>query len=102
MAGGDLVKYLGQDETTLHFRVDTLKDKKAEESTLKDSTILEPRPTDNGEFNIVQTIMKHQLEGGETDKWNKIVNTCMEFSEETFTGVHHLYTTEKTSTNYQK
>ena len=69
---------------------------------LKDGTIPDPRSTDNVEFRIVQTITNHKLEGKETDKWNTIVNTFMEFSEETFTEVHHLYNMEKTSTNHQK
>ena len=61
----------------------------------------DPSSTDNFEFNIVQTIIKRQLEGVETDKWNKIVNKCMGFSEETFTGVNHLHTIEKKSINHQ-
>ena len=76
--------------------------KKAEDLLLKDGTIPDPSSTDNAEFNIFQTIAKRQIEGGETDKWNKIVNTCMGVSEETSTGVHHLYTMEKTGTNHQK
>ena len=35
------------------------------------------------------------------DKWDKIVNTCMGFTDETFKGVHHIYTIQKTSTNHQ-
>ena len=66
--------------------------KKAEDFLLKDYTIPDPISTENVEFKIVQTIIKRQLKGVETDKWKKIVNTCMGFSEETFTGVHHLYT----------
>ena len=69
---------------------------------LKYGTIPDPSPMDNIEFNIVQTIIKCQLEGGERDKLNKIVNTCMGLSEETFTGVHHLYTMDNTVTNHQK
>ena len=76
--------------------------KKAEDLLIKDVTIPEPSSTDNVEFNIVQIIIKRQLEGGETDKWNKSVNTCTRFSEETFTGVHHLHTIEKTGTNRKK
>ena len=102
LAGGDLVKYLGQDDNPLHFRGDSLKGNKAEEFSLKDGTIPEPIPTENVEFKIVQTIIKRQLKSGETDKWNKTVNTCMRFSEEIFMGVHHLYTMDKTRTNHQK
>ena len=56
-------------------------DNKSEELLLNDGTIPEPISTDNVEFNIVQTIIKRQLEGGDMDKWNKVVNTCMGFSE---------------------
>ena len=51
--------------------------KKADDLFLKDGTILDPSSTDNVEFKIVQTVIKRQLEGGETGKRNKIVNTCM-------------------------
>ena len=98
----NLVEYLGQDDNALHFQGDALKGKKADEFFLKDGTIPDPSSTDNVEFKIVQTIIKRQLEGGETDKRNKCFNTCVGFSEETFTGVHHLYTMEKTGTNHQK
>ena len=101
LAGGDLVKYLWQDDTPLHLLVESLKGKKAEDLFLKDGTIPDPISTDNVEFNIVQTIIKRQLEGGETDKWNKIIDMCMGFSEKNFTGGHHMYTMEKTSTNHQ-
>ena len=93
LAGGDMVKYLGQDETPLQLRGDNLKGKKEKDLLLKDGTILDQISTDNIEFKIVQTIIKLQLEGGETGKWNKIVNTCMVFYEETFygssTSIHH-------------
>ena len=102
LAGGDLVEYLGQKDTPLHFQGDALKGKKAEELFLKDRNIPDPRFMENVEFKIVQTIMKRQLEGRETDKWDKIVNTCIGFSEETFTVVHHMYTTENTRTKNQK
>ena len=75
--------------------------KNAEDLFLKDGTIPDPRSTDNFEFKIVQTTIKRQLECGETDKWNKIVNICMGVSEENFTGVHNLYTMDKTGTNHQ-
>ena len=57
---------------------------------LKDGTIPDPSYTENVEFKIVQTIIKIQLEGGDIDKWNKIVNVCIGGSEETFTGVYHM------------
>ena len=76
-------------------------DNKVENLFLKDGTITNPRSTDNVYLKISQTTIKRQLEGGETDKWNKIVNMCMGVSEETFTGVHQLYTMEKTGTNHK-
>ena len=57
---------------------------------LNDGTIPDSISTDNAEFNIFQTIIKRQLKGGDMDKRKKIVNTCMEVSEQTSTGVHHL------------
>ena len=75
---------------------------KAEEFSLKDGTIPDPISTYDVEFKIVQIIIKRQIEGGDTDKCNKIFNTCMGFSEETFTGFHHLYIMDKTSNNHQK
>ena len=65
--------------------------KKVDDLLLKDGTILETSFTDNVEFKIPQAIIKRQLEGGEMYKWNKIVNSFMEVSEDTSTGVHHLY-----------
>merc|ERR1712032_946446 len=70
--------------------------KKAEDAFLKDGTLPDPNSTDNAEFKIVLTIIKRLLEGGETDKWNKLATRCMGVSEETTTGVHRLYTLEKT------
>ena len=83
----DLIAYDGADMTLFIHEF-----KKAEYLFLKDSTIPYPISTDNAEFDIVQTIIHFQLEGGETDKWNKIANTCMGVSEDTSTGVHHLHT----------
>ena len=48
--------------------------KKAQDLFLKDGTIPEPSSMDNSELNIVQTILKRQLERGETDKWKTIAN----------------------------
>ena len=92
MVSDNMVKYLGKDETSLHFFRDSLKGKKAEYLLLKDGDIPDPRSTDNIDINIFKTIIKRHLEGRETDKWNKLVNTCMGFSEDTFTVGHHLYT----------
>jgi len=69
--------------------------KKAEDLFLKDGTVPDPTSTDNAEFKIVLTIIKRLLEGGETDKWNKIADRCKGVSEETTTGVHRLYIMEK-------
>ena len=51
--------------------------KKTEDFFLTDGTIPDPIFTDNVDFNIFQSIIKSELQGGETDKWNKIVNACM-------------------------
>ena len=69
---------------------------------LKGGTIPDPRSTDNYEFNIVQTIIKIQLKGGEMYNWNIIANACMGVSEETSTVVHHLYIMDNTGTDRQK
>merc|ERR1711957_1109489 len=61
----------------------------------KDGTLPDPTSTDNAEFKIVLTIVKRLLQGGETDKWNRIASRCKGVSEETTTGVHRLYTMEK-------
>ena len=68
---------------------------------LKDGTIPYPRSMKNSEFKIFQTIIKHQLEDGETDKWNNIVNTCTGVSEETSIRVYHMVSMDKTGTNHQ-
>ena len=75
--------------------------KKAWGLLLNCDTIPYPRFTDNVVFKIVQTIIKRQLEGGEKDKWNKKFNTCMVFSKDTFTGVHHMYNMENTGNNHK-
>ena len=78
------------------------KGKKAKDLFFKDGTIPDPIFTENSELNIVQTIINQQLEIGETDKWNKMANTCMVLSENTSTGVHHMDTTDKICTKHQK
>ena len=52
---------------------------KAEDLFLKDWTIPDPSSTDNVEFKIVQTIIKRQLEGGETENWKKNSMRVWEF-----------------------
>ena len=51
----------------------------------------ESRSIDNGEFKIVKTILRLQLEGGAVDKWNKISNTCVGAFGYISTRVHLLY-----------
>ena len=51
--------------------------KKAEDLLFTGGTILDPSSIDNVDFKIFQTISKRQLEDGERNNWNKIVNTCM-------------------------
>ena len=70
------------------------KGNKAEDLCLKDVTY-------NDEFKIFKTIIKRQLEGKDTDKWNKSSNTCMGIYGETSTGVHHLFTMDNIGTNQQ-
>jgi adenosylhomocysteinase len=70
--------------------------KKAEDLFLKDGTLPDPESTDNAEFKIVLTIIRRLLKSGVTDKWNRLAARCHGVSEETTTGVHRLYTMEKT------
>ena len=53
---------------------------------LKYGTIPDFRSTDNSDFNMVQTIIKRQLEVEKTDEWNKIVKAWIIVSEDTSTG----------------
>ena len=71
--------------------------KKAEDLFAKDGTLPDLNSTDNAEFKIVLGILRRLLESGVTDKWNKIAVRCKGVSEETTTGVHRLYTMEKTN-----
>ena len=64
LEGGNMVEYLGQYDTPLHFQGDALKGKKVEDFFLKDGTIPDPSSTEKIYFNIFQTIIKRQLEGG--------------------------------------
>ena len=73
--------------------------KKAEDLFLNNCTIPDPISMDNVEIKIIQTIINTQLEGVDTDKWNKIVYTCMGVYEDTSTGVHHLHTVDNTGSN---
>ena len=81
----ELIVYDGGDMTIIIHE-----DKKAEDLFLKDVTTPYPSSTDKFYFKIVQTIIKYQIEGGEMDKWKKVVNACVGVSEETFTRFHHL------------
>ena len=53
--------------------------KKTDDLFLKDGTILYPSSKYNVEFKIVQTIIKRQLVGGETDRWKKLAIRVREF-----------------------
>ena len=72
-----------------------------EESPTKYGNITDPISNENVDFKIVQTIIRRQLEGRDTDNWTNFFNTRMGVSEDTSIGVHHLYTMEKTCTNHQ-
>ena len=91
-----IVDYCGDMNLLIH------EGNKIEDLFLKDVTVPEPSFTNNSEFNIAQIIIQRQLEVGEMDKWNKIINICMGVSAETSTGVHHLSTMETTGTEHQK
>ena len=54
--------------------------KKVEDLLIKNGTVPDPNFKDNDDFNIVQTINKHQLKGGETEKRNTVANTFIGFS----------------------
>jgi len=88
--GPDLIVDDGGDMTLLIHE-----GKKAEDVFAKDGTLPDPSSTDNAEFKIVLSIIKRLLESGVKDKWNKLAVRCMGVSEETTTGVHRLYTMEK-------
>merc|ERR1712134_206634 len=88
--GMDLIVDDGGDMTLLIHE-----GKKAEDQYAKDKTLPDPSSTDNAEFKIVLTIIRRLLESGNIDKWNKISKRCMGVSEETTTGVHRLYSMEK-------
>ena len=61
--GPDLIVENSGDTTlTIH------EDKKAYDMFLKDGTIPDPRSAENSEFNNIMTIIKHLLDGGETNK----------------------------------
>ena len=93
----DLIVYYGGDMTIIIHE-----GKKVKDLFLKDGTVPDPISTENSEFKIVKTIIKFQLKGGETDKWNKISNTCMKFSEDTSTVVNCMYTMDNTGNDHQK
>ena len=46
-------------------------------------------------------LIKHLLDGGETDNWNKFDTMWMVVSEDTTKGVRRLYTMETTGTDHQ-
>ncbi|KAL3939728.1 MAG: hypothetical protein SGBAC_005593 [Bacillariaceae sp.] len=89
--GPDLIVDDGGDMTLLIHE-----GKKAEDLFVKDKTLPDPTSTDNAEFKIVLTIIKRLFFFFLLDKWTKIASRCFGVSEETTTGVHRLYSMEKT------
>ena len=67
-------------------------DKQAEYLFLKDGNVPDPSSVDNGDFKILLTIIKCQLEGGDMDKCNKIGNARVGLSEDISTRVNYMYT----------
>ena len=55
-------------------------DNNVEGLLFKYGTVPELSSMDNSEFNTFVAIIKHQLKGGDKNKWNKIPNNCMIFS----------------------
>ena len=70
----DLIVYCGGDMNILIHEV-----KKSRDLFLKGDTIPDPSFTDNAEFKIFQTVIKRQLESGETDNWKKMLICVWEF-----------------------
>ena len=91
-----IVDYGGDMNLLIH------KGNKLDDFSLKGGNLPDPSSMDNVDSKIAKTIIKRQLEGGYTDKWNKISNTCMGVSEDTSMGFHRLYTMDKKGTNHQK
>lgn len=63
---------------------------KAEQEFEKMGTLPDPASTDNAEMKCVLTILRRELEAGNTQKWRKMMAACNGVSEETTTGVHRL------------
>jgi adenosylhomocysteinase len=63
---------------------------KAEQEFEKLGTLPDPSTTDNAEFKEVLTILRRELEAGNTQKWRKMMAGLHGVSEETTTGVHRL------------
>ena len=81
----DMIVDDGGDRTILIHEVN-----KSEDLFFKNGAVPDPSSTDNDEFNIVQTIIKRQIKGGETDKWGEIVNRRVGVSEDASTRVNHM------------
>merc|ERR1719223_2646221 len=63
---------------------------KAEADFKKLGTLPDPKSTNNKELQIVLSIIRKNLEAGNTEMWTKMSETFMGLSEETTTGVHRL------------
>lgn len=63
---------------------------KAEREFAKLGTLPDPTSTKNKEFQCVLTIIKRELEAGNTKMWTKMAEKLIGVSEETTTGVHRL------------
>merc|ERR1711865_231210 len=62
-----------------------------------DKILPDPASTDNAEFKCILAIIARELVRDCT-RWRKYASRCLGVSEETTTGVHRLYTMEKTGT----
>merc|ERR1712127_732022 len=70
---------------------------KAEAGFKANGTVPDPASTDNPEMKIVKRIIADGLKTS-PDRWTKMAAKIVGVSEETTTGVHRLYTMEKTGT----
>ena len=63
---------------------------KAENDFKKLGTLPDPKSTNNKELQIVLSIIRREIEAGNTDMWTKMGQKFVGLSEETTTGVHRL------------
>ena len=78
------------------------KSNNTEDLFLKVGTIPEPISREYVELKNLLTIIKHLRDGGHMYKWKKNPIRCIEVSKDTTTGVHCMYTVEKTGAKHQK